>query len=106
VAEAASARSVELRALAQAIADALPDTVDEVVLTGSVSRGVADEASDVEMLIVTRPEPVLEECYARAAECGLTNLGTWGRQDVPTMRVSGYRGGVPIELIWWSRDYA
>jgi hypothetical protein len=34
-----TARSVELRSIAQAIADALPTTVLEVVLTGSVSRG-------------------------------------------------------------------
>ena len=47
-------RSVELRAIAQGIADALPPTVEEVVVTGSVSRGVADDVSDIEMLIVTR----------------------------------------------------
>jgi len=50
----ATVRSVELLAIAQAIADALPATVEEVVLTGSVSRGVADDVSDIEMLIVTQ----------------------------------------------------
>ena len=40
----ATARRVELRAIAQAIAEALPEDVEEVVLTGSVSRGVADES--------------------------------------------------------------
>ena len=25
---------------------------------------------------------------------------------MPTKRVSGYRDGVPIELIWWSRAHA
>ena len=49
-----TAQSVELRSIAQGIADALPPTVEEAVLTGSVSRGVADEVSDIEMLIVTR----------------------------------------------------
>jgi predicted nucleotidyltransferase len=101
-----TSRSAELRALAQAIADALPETVDEVVVTGSVSRGVADEVSDIEMLIVTQEEPVLDECYALAEACGLTDLGTWGPQGGPTQRVSGYRDGVPIELIWWSRAHA
>ena len=38
--------------------------------------------------------------------CGLTDLGTWGQQGGPTKRVSGYRDGAPIELIWWSRDHA
>lgn len=102
----ATARSVVLRSIAQGIADALPPTVEEVVLTGSVSRGVADDVSDIEMLIVTRGELDLEECFSLAAACGVTDLGTWGRQGVPTKRVSGYRDGVPVELIWWSPTYA
>jgi len=97
---------VELRAIAQEIADALPATVEEVVLTGSVSRGVADAVSDIEMLVVTRDELDLADCFSLAAACGLTDLGTWGRQGVPTKRVSGYRDGVPIEPIWWSRAHA
>lgn len=101
----ATARSVELRAIAQRIADALPTTVEEVVLTGSVSRGVADAISDIEMLIVNQRELDLEECFSLAGACGLTDLGTWGRQSGPTKRVSGYRDGAPIELIWWSRAH-
>jgi predicted nucleotidyltransferase len=101
-----TARTVELRAIAQAIADALPATVEEVVLTGSVSRGVADDVSDIEMLIVTGQQLELDECYRIAATCGLTDLGSWGPQGVPTKRVSGYRDGAPIELIWWSSAHA
>lgn len=101
-----TARTVELRALAQAIADALPDPVEEVVLTGSVSRGVADEVSDVEMLVVTERPLELDECYALAAAAGVSRLGSWGIQGVPTKRVSGSRDGTPIELIWWSRAHA
>jgi hypothetical protein len=101
-----TARSAELRSIAQRIADALPATVEEVVLTGSVSRGVADDVSDIEMLIVTAGEPELEQCFSLAAACGLTGLGTWGPQGGPTQRVSGYREGVPIELIWWSQTHA
>jgi Domain of unknown function (DUF4037) len=103
---AVTERSRELRAIAQAIADALPPSVEEAVVTGSVSRGVADDTSDVEMLIVTPGEPDLAECFDLAAACGLTGLGTWGPQGVPTKRVSGYRDGAPIELIWWSRAHA
>src|SRR2546423_10111142 len=98
----ATARSVELRSIAQGIADALPTTVEEVVVTGSVSRGVADDVSDIEMLIVTPGELELEDCFSLAAACGLTELGTWGQQGVPTKRVSGHHAGVPIELIRWS----
>jgi hypothetical protein len=101
-----TARTAELRSIAQAIAEALPATVLEVVLTGSVSRGVADQISDIEMLIVTEDQLHLEVCFSLAAASGVTDLGTWGQQGVPTKRVSGYRDGVPIELIWWSRAHA
>jgi hypothetical protein len=102
----ATVRSAELRSIAQKIADALPMAVEEVVLTGSVSRGIADDVSDVEMLIVTPGELDLRDCFSLAAACGLTDLGTWGQQGVSTKRVSGYRDGVPVELIWWSRAHA
>jgi predicted nucleotidyltransferase len=102
----ATAQSVRLRSIAQAIADTLPPAVLEVVLTGSVSRGVADDVSDIEMLIVTPEQLELDDCFSLAAACGLTDLGSWGQQGVPTKRVSGYRERVPIELIWWSRAHA
>jgi predicted nucleotidyltransferase len=102
----ATRRSSELRAAAQAIADALPGVVEEAVLTGSVSRGVADEVSDIEMLVVSRRDLELEKCFELAAACGLTDLASWGQQGQPTKRVFGYREGVPVELIWWSRAHA
>jgi hypothetical protein len=101
-----SERSLELCSVAKVIADRLPTTVEEVVVTGSVSRGVADDVSDIEMLIVTQDELDLSDCFSLSAACGLTALGTWGRQDTPASRVSGYHSDVPIELIWWSRPYA
>jgi predicted nucleotidyltransferase len=102
-----SDRSQQLQDLAQRVADALPpDVAEEVVLTGSVSRGVADELSDIEMLIVT-PNPLeLAACFDHARAAGLEELDTWGPQGTPTQRVSGVREGVPLELVWWSRDYA
>jgi predicted nucleotidyltransferase len=100
-------RSEQLQDLAQRVVDALPPEVaEEVVLTGSVSRGVADEVSDIEMLIVT-PEPLeLAACFELARAADLAELDTWGPQGSPTKRVSGVREGVPLELIWWSREYA
>jgi predicted nucleotidyltransferase len=74
---AATPRSVEVRSIAQGIADALPETVEEVVVTGSVSRGVADDISDIEILIVTQGELDLGECFSLSARGGLTQLGTW-----------------------------
>jgi Nucleotidyltransferase domain len=102
----ATARSSELRQLAQRIADALPSVVQEVVLTGSVSRGVADEVSDIEMLVVTEEPLELETCFEHAAAAGLERLDTWGPQGTPTSRVFGYCDGVPIELVWWPHGFA
>ncbi|MDQ5820240.1 MAG: nucleotidyltransferase domain-containing protein [Actinomycetota bacterium] len=103
----ATGRSSELRDLAQRVVDALPpDVAEEAVLTGSVSRGVADEVSDIEMLIVTPEQLELATCFEHARAAGLTELDTWGAQDTPARRVSGYLEGVPLELIWWSREHA
>ena len=102
----ATARSLELQQLAQRIADALPPVVQEVVLTGSVSRGAADEVSDIEMLVVTEEPLELETCFEHAAAAGLERLDTWGPQGTPTSRVFGYCEGVPVELVWWSHDFA
>jgi hypothetical protein len=102
----ATARTRELQQLAERIEAALPPVVEEVVITGSVSRGVADEASDIEMLLVTTEPLELEECFEHARAAGLESLDTWGPQGTDTKRVFGYREGVPIELVWWSRDFA
>ncbi len=102
----ATARSLELRRLAQRIADALPPVVQEVVLTGSVSRGVADEVSDIELLVVTAEPLELAACFEHAGSAGLERLDTWGPQGTPTSCVFGYCEGVPIELVWWPHDFA
>jgi len=102
----ATARSLELQRLAQRIADALPPVVEEVVLTGSVSRGAADEVSDIEMLVVTAEPLDLSTCFEHAGRIGLESLDTWGPQGTPASKVFGYLEGVPIELVWWPREYA
>lgn len=103
----ASARSTELLELARRIVDALPaDVVEEAAVTGSVSRGVADAHSDIEILLVTTRPLEQEECDALAAAAALEQRDTWGPRDGPTRRVFGYSDGTPIELIWWSRSFA
>jgi hypothetical protein len=101
-----TARSLGLRQLAQRIADALPPEAEEVVLTGSVSRGVADEVSDIEMLVVTAEPLELATCFEHAGRAWLERLDTWGPQGGPASRVFGYCEGVPIELVWWPREFA
>ena len=96
-----------MRALAQRVADALPaEVAEEVVLTGSVSRGLADEVSDIEMLVVTGEPLELEDCFGLARAAGLGELDTWGAWDEQARRVSGYLERVPLELVWWPREYA
>ena len=102
----ATARTDELLGLAERIAETFPPLVEEVVITGSVSRGVADDVSDIEMLVVTTEPLELEECFEHARAAGLEGLDTWGPQGTAGKRVFGYREGVPIELVWWSRDFA
>jgi hypothetical protein len=92
--------------VAEAIAQALPSVAEEVVLTGSVSRGVADDVSDIEMLIVTTEQLELAECFEHARRIGFERLDTWGVQGTEANRVFGYLEGVPVETIWWSRDFA
>src|SRR6478752_3350939 len=100
-------RSAELRALAQRVADALPaEIAEEVVLTGSVSRGVADTVSDIEMLVVTRERLELAECFELARGAGFERLDSWGVQGTEVSRVFGYCESVPIELTWWPREFA
>jgi predicted nucleotidyltransferase len=103
----ATARSQELRGLAQRVADALPaEVAEEIVLTGSVSRGMADAVSDIELLVVTRDPLALDDCFGLARAAGLEALGTWGAEAGPARRVSGHREQVSLELIWWPRDHA
>jgi hypothetical protein len=92
--------------VAERIATALPPVVEEVILTGSVSRGVADEISDIEMLLVTTARLDLAQCFEHAARVGLVDLDTWGAQGTEVSRVFGYYEGVPIETTWWPHDFA
>ena len=102
----ATARTEELRALAQRVADGFPPEVVEIVLTGSVSRGVADDVSDIEMLCVTERPLSLEEAFELARGAGLEERDSWGDPSTPTRRVFGYLDGEPVETIWWSRELA
>jgi predicted nucleotidyltransferase len=98
--------SVELRSLAQRLADAFPAEVVEVVLTGSVSRGVADELSDIEMLVLTEEQISLDEAFALCEAAGLTETETWGDPTTATRRVHGYLDGQSVETIWWYPELA
>jgi predicted nucleotidyltransferase len=101
----ATARSVELRALAQRVVDALPAAAEDVVLTGSTSRGVADELSDVELLVVPEELPSLEECVRIGEAAGLRDLNTWTPPAAAVYWSGGFADREFVELIWWPRVY-
>jgi predicted nucleotidyltransferase len=96
---------VELGALARQLAERLPPLAREVVLTGSTSRGVADEHSDIELLVVVEELPPLAECVRAAEEAGLEEVGTWTPPGAPAYWSGGLLAGEFAELIWWPRAY-
>ncbi len=99
-------RSMELRELAQRVADGLPaDVAPEIVLTGSTSRGVADELSDVEMLVVSEQLPGVDECAALARAAGLVDVETWTPPVTGAWSIGGRVDLTPVQLVWWSRAY-
>lgn len=92
-------RSEELRALAGRIAARLPeDAADEVVLTGSVSRGVADAGSDVELLLVVSRLPQLAVAKAWVGVSGIEPTSPWESTDL--VYVAGRIEDTSAELIW------
>lgn len=92
-------RNEDLRALAQRLADGLPlDAAEEVVLTGSVSRGVADDASDVELLLVAPDLPTVATAEHWACAAGVEPTSTW--QSPELTYLAGQAQETLIELIW------
>jgi hypothetical protein len=93
----------DLRALAQRIAAAYPEAPEqEIVVTGSVSRGVADEYSDLEILFSEAALRSEDECaeFGRAAGARVTDL--WSGKDHVVL--AGVAFGTPVELIWMPLD--
>lgn len=90
-------RSEELRAVAERLADAVPPFVTDAILTGSAARGVADEHSDIELLVVAERLP---------DALPLVELDSWSPAGEGTMWYGGYFDGVDVELIWWTPEYA
>jgi predicted nucleotidyltransferase len=91
-------RTDELRAVAERFAESLPDDFDEVLLTGSVSRGEADELSDVEMLLVVRDTP------PRLSELGVE---MWQEDFFENGTIAWYTAlfsGAMLEMAGWTHE--
>ncbi len=89
-------RSGELRRIAQRVADSFPPEVEDVVLTGSAARGMADELSDIELLVISERLP---------EELPLADPQTWSPGIDGAMWYGGSFGGESVELVWWLPAY-
>jgi hypothetical protein len=89
-------RSETLRALAERVAELLPGHVEDVVLTGSTSRGVADELSDIELLVISERLP---------DELPLEDVQSWTPGVEGAMWYGGLLDGEKVELVWWTPAY-
>jgi hypothetical protein len=89
-------RSEDLRSLAERVVALLPPTATDVVLTGSTSRGVADELSDVELLVVADELP---------QTLPLDGLDTWQPSGLPITWYGGSFEDEFVELIWWPNGF-
>lgn len=90
-------RSDELRAVAQRLAEQLPPSVSDVVLTGSTARGVADEHSDIELLVLADDLP---------EALPLADARSWSPRVEGAQWYGGFAEGEFVELVWWTPAYA
>lgn len=90
-------RSGQLLEVARRVEAALPAVVTDVVLTGSTSRGCADELSDIELLVIADEPP---------ASVPLEDVDRWRPQGLPINWIGGRFEDEFVELIWWPSSYA
>jgi hypothetical protein len=76
-----TSRSETLRALADRVAEQLPESATDVVLTGSTARGVADELP-------------------------LAELKSWPPGIAGSMWYGGTLEDEKVELVWWTPEFA
>lgn len=96
----ATAHNEDLRTLAQRVADSLPaELAEEIVLTGSVSRGMADDVSDIEIVFALNRvwQPTTKRLAVRVASLP-------GKPDRLAERVEDARARPPARGRWGGRD--
>jgi hypothetical protein len=91
-------RSLDLQELAQRVAETL-SFADEALLTGSASRGEADELSDVELLLVAEELPPVASLSARPAAAGMRVVVDGEQADGQALWVDGVAGDDCFEVM-------
>ena len=92
----ATARSEDLRAVAACLVELLPTDATDVVLTGSAARGMADELSDVELLVISENLP---------DTLPLGDTQSWSPGIEGAMWYGGSYANEEAELVWWTPVY-
>lgn len=90
-------RSRTLRTRAGRVAALLPEHVEDVVLTGSAARGMADDLSDIELLVISDSLP---------DELPFDERQSWSPGVDGAMWYGGLFEGEKVELVWWTPAYA
>ncbi len=90
-------RSRTLRTRAGRVAALLPEHVEDVVLTGSAARGMADDLSDIELLVISDSLP---------DELPFDERQSWSPGVEGAMWYGGLFEGEKVELVWWTPAYA
>ena len=90
-------RSDDLLAVAQRVTQQLPPSVSDVVLTGSTARGVADEYSDIELLVLADELP---------GALPLADVRSWSPRVEGAQWYGGFAESEFVELVWWTPAYA
>lgn len=89
-------RSETLRTHALRVAALLPAYVEDIVLTGSTARGMADGLSDIELLVISDPLP---------EALPFDELQSWTPPIDGAMWYGGSFEGEKVELVWWTPAY-
>jgi hypothetical protein len=104
--ENATARSHELLKIAQTVVASCPaNLADAIVVTGSVSRGKADQFSDVDILFWLDTYPAMSACRDWIESHAVSELRPAVRLDDGSLWFEYAYQGYPVNLMWETWAY-
>lgn len=101
----ATPRSHQLASIAQAIAERAPTAVSEIILEGSVARGLADGFSDIELQFFSEQVPPAEEMITIMKAMGFRGEPLIRHNEAGHKLIDDEYDHVRIELGWRSFTY-
>jgi len=97
--------SHKLARIAQKIADNAPENVSEIILDGSVARGLSDKFSDIELQFFSDDVPSMNEILAWMASMNFYGEPLIRADDSGFRFVNDTYDDVRVELAWTSFTY-